>query len=57
MSSEDYHELEELTSHTRIMHQAIVSLMEELEAVYWYQKRIDTYPQRRTESNISLSSG
>ena len=29
--------LEELTSHTHIMHQAIVSLMEELEAVDGYQ--------------------
>lgn len=43
MSNEGYHEpVQELTSSTRIMHQAIVSLMEELEAIDWYQQRIDT---------------
>jgi ferritin-like protein len=42
MSSEGYHEpVGELSDDTREMHRAIVSLMEELEAVDWYQQRID----------------
>ncbi|MDD5394137.1 MAG: ferritin [Thiothrix sp.] len=42
MSSVGYHELvEELTAETRDMHRAIVSLMEELEAVDWYNQRAD----------------
>jgi ferritin-like protein len=41
-SSEGYHEpVEELTNETRDYHRAIVSLMEELEAVDWYNQRID----------------
>lgn len=42
MASEGYHEpIEELSEETRDMHRAIVSLMEELEAVDWYQQRVD----------------
>lgn len=42
MSSEDYHEpINELSDKTRDMHRAIVSLMEELEAVDWYNQRVD----------------
>ena len=42
MSSEGYHEpVEELKPETRDMHRAIVSLMEELEAVDWYNQRMD----------------
>lgn len=42
MSSEGYHEpVAELSAETRDMHRAIVSLMEELEAVDWYNQRID----------------
>ena len=42
MSSTSLHESEErLTPATRDMHRAIVSLMEELEAVDWYQQRMD----------------
>jgi len=41
MSSAGYHEpIEELSDETRDMHRAIVSLMEELEAVDWYNQRI-----------------
>lgn len=41
-SSESYHEPYELLSEeTRVMHRALVSLMEELEAVDWYQQRAD----------------
>ena len=42
MSSVGYHEpTEELSDKTRDMHRAIVSLMEELEAVDWYNQRAD----------------
>ena len=42
MSNEGYHEpINELTDATRDMHRAIVSLMEELEAVDWYNQRAD----------------
>jgi ferritin-like protein len=42
MSSVGYHEpVEELSDETRDMHRAIVSLMEELEAIDWYQQRAD----------------
>lgn len=42
MSHEDYHEPAELLSHeTKNLHRALVSLQEELEAVDWYQQRVD----------------
>lgn len=42
MANEGYHEpVEELTEATRDMHRAITSLMEELEAVDWYNQRVD----------------
>lgn len=42
MSSVGYHEpINELSAETRDMHRAIVSLMEELEAVDWYNQRAD----------------
>ncbi|GAB3485843.1 encapsulin-associated ferritin-like protein [Azotobacter salinestris] len=42
MSSVGYHEpIEELSAETRDMHRAIVSLMEELEAIDWYNQRVD----------------
>ena len=40
MASEGFHE-SDLSPQTRDMHRAIVSLMEELEAIDWYQQRID----------------
>jgi ferritin-like protein len=40
MASVGYHE-EHLSEDTRDMHRAIVSLMEELEAVDWYNQRVD----------------
>jgi ferritin-like protein len=41
MSSVGYHEpIEEMSDATRDMHRAIVSLMEELEAVDWYNQRV-----------------
>ena len=42
MASVGYHEpLELLSGETRDMHRALVSLMEELEAIDWYQQRAD----------------
>ncbi len=42
MSSVGYHEAAgDLSDETRDMHRAIVSLMEELEAVDWYNQRAD----------------
>ena len=42
MANEGYHEpIDELSDATRDMHRAIVSLMEELEAVDWYNQRVD----------------
>ena len=42
MANEGYHEpLAELSDETRDMHRAITSLMEELEAVDWYNQRVD----------------
>ena len=42
MSSTGFHEdAEKLSGTTQDMHRAIVSLMEELEAVDWYQQRVD----------------
>ncbi|MCB0219455.1 MAG: ferritin [Chrysiogenetes bacterium] len=42
MANEGFHEpIEELSDETRDMHRAIQSLMEELEAVDWYNQRVD----------------
>jgi hypothetical protein len=42
VSSETLHErFDDLTPETRDLHRAITSLMEELEAVDWYQQRVD----------------
>ena len=42
MSNEGYHEpLNEISDETRDMHRAITSLMEELEAIDWYNQRVD----------------
>lgn len=42
MAHEGFHEsVDDLTQYTRDMHRAIQSLMEELEAVDWYQQRAE----------------
>lgn len=42
MANEGYHEpLEKLSEGTLDMHRAITSLMEELEAIDWYNQRVD----------------
>lgn len=41
MANEGYHEpVEELSGEARDFHRAVVSLMEELEAVDWYNQRV-----------------
>jgi len=42
MANEGYHApIDELSNAMRDMHRAIISLMEELEAVDWYNQRVD----------------
>lgn len=42
MASEGYHEpVNELSDATRDFHRALQSLMEELEAIDWYNQRVD----------------
>jgi ferritin-like protein len=42
MAHEGYHEpISELSEHTKDFHRALQSLMEELEAVDWYNQRVD----------------
>ncbi|MHB1245046.1 MAG: encapsulin-associated ferritin-like protein [Sulfuriferula sp.] len=42
MSNEGYHEpIDKLSAKTQDMHRAIVSLMEEFEAVDWYNQRVN----------------
>jgi hypothetical protein len=36
-----HEEIDDLSDETRDMHRAIVSLMEELEAIDWYNQRVD----------------
>jgi ferritin-like protein len=51
MSSVGYHEpVDELSSETRDMHRAIVSLMEELEAIDWYSQRMDACKDQELKS-------
>jgi len=51
VGSETWHEpYEGLTPYTRDMHRAIVSLMEELEAIDWYQQRIDVTPDEELKA-------
>src|SRR2546421_2698769 len=51
MSSESYHEPYELLSEeTKNLHRAIVSLIEELEAVDWYQQRASVCPDEELKA-------
>lgn len=55
MANEGYHEpIEELTDETRDMHRAITSLMEELEAVDWYNQRVDACKDQDQELKAIL---
>ncbi len=54
MANEGYHEpVDELTAETRDMHRAIISLMEELEAVDWYNQRVDTCQDKELRSILA----
>ena len=54
MANEGYHEpVEELSAETRDMHRAIVSLMEELEAVDWYNQRVDACKDAELKSILA----
>jgi ferritin-like protein len=54
MANEGYHEpVEELSDNTRDMHRAIISLMEELEAVDWYNQRVDACKDPQLKSILA----
>jgi uncharacterized protein len=54
MAHEGYHEpYDQLTPETRDLHRAIVSLMEELEAVDWYQQRADITPDETLKAVLA----
>ena len=54
MSNEGYHEpINELTNETRDMHRAITSLMEELEAVDWYNQRVDACKDKELKAILA----
>lgn len=54
MAHEGYHEpYEQLTEETRDMHRAIISLMEELEAIDWYQQRVDVTPDETLKAVLA----
>ena len=58
MSNEGYHEpISEISDETRDMHRAIVSLMEELEAVDWYNQRVDACKDDELRSILAHKSG
>jgi ferritin-like protein len=54
MSNEGYHEpIDELKAETRDMQRAIVSLMEELEAVDWYNQRVDACKDKELKAILA----
>ena len=54
MANEGYHEpIDELTDETRDMHRAITSLMEELEAIDWYNQRVDACKDEELEAILA----
>jgi ferritin-like protein len=54
MANEGYHEpVEELSEATRDMHKAIQSLMEELEAVDWYNQRVDACKDKELKAILA----
>lgn len=51
MANEGYHEaISELSDETKDMHRAITSLMEELEAVDWYNQRVDACKDKQLKA-------
>ncbi|HCW76564.1 MAG TPA: ferritin [Candidatus Marinimicrobia bacterium] len=54
MAHEGYHEpISELKNETRDMHRAIISLMEELEAVDWYNQRVDACKDEKLQAILA----
>ena len=54
MANEGYHEpISELSDETRDMHRAITSLMEELEAIDWYNQRVDACKDDELEAILA----
>lgn len=54
MANEGYHEpVNELSSETRDMHRALVSLMEELQAVDWYNQRVEACADRELKAILA----
>jgi len=54
MANEGYHEpIDELSDETRDMHRAITSLMEELEAVDWYNQRVDACKDKELKAILA----
>ena len=54
MANEGYHEpVGELSAETKDMHRAITSLMEELEAVDWYNQRVDACQDEQLKSILA----
>ncbi len=54
MANEGYHEpVNELSAETRDMHRAIISLMEELEAVDWYNQRVDACKDKELKAILA----
>ena len=54
MANEVYHEpIDELTNETRDMHRAITSLMEELEAVDWYNQRVNACKNKELKTILA----
>lgn len=54
MANEGYHEpVNEISDETRDMHRAITSLMEELEAVDWYNQRVDACKDKELKAILA----
>jgi hypothetical protein len=56
MATEEHSESFALqTEQTRTMHRALVSVMEELEAIDWYQQRADAHDQHKVHLFLTES--
>lgn len=58
MASEGFHESpQDLKAETRDMHRAILSLIEELDAIDWYQQRIDVTSDEALRTVLAHNQG
>jgi len=54
MAHEGWHEsADALSNDTKEMHRAIVSLIEELEAIDWYQQRVDACKEKELKAILA----